>query len=125
MPFSEDQKQFLKTSVGSQRPAAVERLVGDLKMMCAYYSAAEWQEEATMHKAFNALSWDDSAVQKALPGYLASSGTQRARVDYAYNVLCPKPVNEKDPKQTMMHMWLKARLFSYDQQFPFEFNPYS
>eukprot|EP01068_Selenidium_serpulae_P018507 Selendium_serpulae@DN6462_c0_g2_i3.p1 len=105
------------------KPFAVQRLVSDLKMLAAYENAAEWQEQGVMTESFNAFSWDDSNVLKALPQYLKSSGEQRHRVDMAFNALQPRPVDATDPKQSMMELWLKARLHSYDSQSQFNFNP--
>eukprot|EP00928_Gymnodinium_smaydae_P090645 TRINITY_DN74410_c0_g1_i1.p1 TRINITY_DN74410_c0_g1~~TRINITY_DN74410_c0_g1_i1.p1 ORF type:complete len:129 (+),score=35.61 TRINITY_DN74410_c0_g1_i1:57-389(+) len=106
-------------------PAAVERLVGDLKMLAAYETAADWREEKAMEGAFNALSWDDAAVKAALPEYLNATGADRAKVDYAFNALVPRPAQSIDGKQAMMHTWLKARLFTYNKAFPFQFSPYT
>eukprot|EP00929_Paragymnodinium_shiwhaense_P071390 TRINITY_DN3629_c0_g2_i1.p2 TRINITY_DN3629_c0_g2~~TRINITY_DN3629_c0_g2_i1.p2 ORF type:complete len:112 (+),score=39.34 TRINITY_DN3629_c0_g2_i1:68-403(+) len=108
-----------------QGPQAVQRLVGDLKMLAAYETAADWREAKAADAAFNALSWDDEAVKTALPEYLASTGADRAKVDYAFNALVPRPPQSIDGKQAMMHTWLKARLFSYNKAFPFQLNPYS
>eukprot|EP00929_Paragymnodinium_shiwhaense_P071392 TRINITY_DN3629_c0_g3_i1.p2 TRINITY_DN3629_c0_g3~~TRINITY_DN3629_c0_g3_i1.p2 ORF type:complete len:110 (+),score=29.19 TRINITY_DN3629_c0_g3_i1:75-404(+) len=105
-------------------PKAVESLIGDLKMLAAYETAADWRENKAADAAFNALSWDDEAVKAALPEYLASTGADRAKVDYAFNALVPRPPQSIDGKQAMMHTWLKARLFSYNKAFPFQLNPY-
>eukprot|EP00927_Polykrikos_kofoidii_P051798 TRINITY_DN4558_c0_g2_i1.p1 TRINITY_DN4558_c0_g2~~TRINITY_DN4558_c0_g2_i1.p1 ORF type:complete len:129 (+),score=25.62 TRINITY_DN4558_c0_g2_i1:56-388(+) len=104
-------------------PMAVQSLLGDLKMLSAYETAADWREAKAMDAAFNAMSWDDSAVKTALPEYLASTGAERAKVDYAFNAMVPRPPQSIDGKQAMMHTWLKARLFSYNKSFPFQFNP--
>ncbi|CEL98677.1 unnamed protein product [Vitrella brassicaformis CCMP3155] len=124
-PLTADQQTFVTAELAKQKPAAVERLISDLKMIVAYETAADWQEEQAMKMAFNAFSWDDVNVVKALPEYLKSTGSQRARVDYAFNVLMPRPAHTTDVKQSMMALWLKARLFSYDKHFPFQFNPYA
>eukprot|EP00919_Chromeraceae_sp_WS-2016_P025902 GHVR01061232.1.p1 GENE.GHVR01061232.1~~GHVR01061232.1.p1 ORF type:complete len:128 (-),score=19.96 GHVR01061232.1:287-670(-) len=123
--LGEEDLAFLDRNAKATRPAAVERLVSDLKNAAAYHMATESKDPTLMHKAFNSISWDDTRVQAALPSYLNSCGGTRARVDYAYSVLCPKPKDTKDPKQAMMSLWLKARLFSYDEHFPFQFNPYT
>jgi len=91
-----------------------------MKMIVAYETAADWREPKAMDSAFNALSWDDQCVKAALPEYLASSGTDRAKVDTAFNAMIPKPAEAIDPKQAMMHTWMKARLFSYNKSFPFQ-----
>ncbi|PFH37065.1 hypothetical protein BESB_035230 [Besnoitia besnoiti] len=103
----------------------VDRLLGDLKLFAAYDAAAGWQEPKAMESAFQSLSWDDAEVLKALPQYLNCRGEQKRRVDFAYAALCPRPVDEKDPKQTLMSLWMKARLFSYDQKHPFALSPYA
>jgi len=77
-----------------------------------------------MDSAFNAISWDDPVVQAALPKYLEATGSDKAKVDYAFNALVPKPAADIDGRQAMMQTWLKARLFSTNQAFPFQFNPY-
>merc|ERR1712217_295907 len=105
-------------------PSAVESLVSDLKMLAAYETAADWRESKAMDGAFNAISWDDATVKEALPEYLASSGESRAKVDYAFNAMVPRPPEGIDGKQAAMHTWIKARLFSYNKAFPFQFNPY-
>ena len=58
-----------------------------------------------MDKAFNSLSWEDGEVSSALPAYLKASGASRARVDYAFNALVPRPPCNQDGKQAMMHAW--------------------
>ncbi|EPR60219.1 hypothetical protein TGPRC2_214930 [Toxoplasma gondii TgCatPRC2] len=103
----------------------MDRLLGDLKLLAAYDSAAGWQEPKAMESAFQSLSWDDADVLKALPQYLNCRGEQKRRVDFAYAALCPRPVDEKDPKQTLMSLWMKARLFSYDQKHPFVLSPFA
>merc|ERR1712039_462433 len=105
-------------------PKAVQGLVSDLKMLAAYETAADWRESKAMDGAFSALSWDDAAVKAALPEYLASTGESRAKVDYAFNAMVPRPPEAIDGKQAAMHTWIKARLFSYNKAFPFQFNPY-
>ena len=102
-------------------PNAVQSLVSDMKMIVAYETAADWREAGAMDAAFNALSWDDAAVQSALPEYLASSGEERAKVDHAFNGMISRPAADIDGKQAMMHTWMKARLFSYNKAFPFQF----
>merc|ERR1740124_38710 len=92
-----------------------------MKMVVAYETAADWREPKAMDAAFNAISWDDPKVQSALPDYLACSGAERQKVDYAFNAMIPRLPADIDGKQAMMHTWLKARLFSYNKQFPFEF----
>merc|ERR1719195_2465329 len=109
----------------SEDPKAVAGLVSDLKMLAAFETAAEWREKAAMDSAFAAISWDDAAVKKALPEYLASTGSERAKVDYAFNAMVPRPAENIDGKQAVMHTWIKARLFSYNKAFPFQFNPYA
>lgn len=106
-------------------PNATGGLLSDLKMIAAFESAAQWDEPKLMDKAFNAVSWEDPFVATALPKYLAASGANRSRVDYAFNALIPRPPDARDGKQAMMHTWLKARLFAIDSQFPFQLNPYS
>merc|ERR1719215_997096 len=96
-------------AMAQQAPKAVEGLVSDLKMLAAFETAADWREPGAMDKAFKAFSWDDSAVQAALPEYLASTGAARARVDYAFNAMVPRPAEHTDAKQAMMHTWLKAQ----------------
>lgn len=47
----------------------------------------------------------------ALPKYMSvGTGGAKARVDYAFNSLIPRPADPKDVKQTMMHNWLKVRI---------------
>eukprot|EP00918_Siedleckia_nematoides_P022108 GHVU01047574.1.p1 GENE.GHVU01047574.1~~GHVU01047574.1.p1 ORF type:complete len:140 (-),score=25.73 GHVU01047574.1:411-830(-) len=115
------------SSPGGDRdaPRAVDSLVSDMKMYTAYETAADFHEADSMKKAFDCMSWDDSRVLKALPQYLASSGEQKARVDYAFNALYPRPASHTDPKQALMQGWIKARLFYYDSVAPFQFNPYA
>merc|ERR1712113_384548 len=96
-------------------PKAVESLVSDMKMIVAYETAADWREPKAMDSAFNAVSWDDRCVKEALPEYLASGGAERSKVDQAFNAMMPKPAESIDPKQAMMHTWLKARLFAYNK----------
>lgn len=122
--LSGDQRALIQKDLASTPPAAVERLMGDMKMIAAYEAASDWQEDAAMKKAFSSLSWDDPHVLKGLAGYLQSSGQERARVDYAYNALFPRPVDTRDAKQAMMSLWLKSRLFYCDQRFPFQFSPF-
>jgi hypothetical protein len=55
---------------------------------------------------------------------MEAGGAVRARVNYAFNVICPRPADPSDARQAMMHSWLKARLYSIDCQVPFNFNPY-
>eukprot|EP00931_Biecheleriopsis_adriatica_P042844 TRINITY_DN2444_c0_g1_i1.p1 TRINITY_DN2444_c0_g1~~TRINITY_DN2444_c0_g1_i1.p1 ORF type:complete len:111 (+),score=30.94 TRINITY_DN2444_c0_g1_i1:72-404(+) len=105
-------------------PKAVQNLVADLKMLAAYETAADWRETKAMDGAFAAISWDDAAVKAALPEYLASTGTDRSKVDYAFNALVPRPPQDIDGRQAVMHTWLKARLFSYNKAFPFQFSTY-
>eukprot|EP00927_Polykrikos_kofoidii_P064572 TRINITY_DN59925_c0_g1_i1.p1 TRINITY_DN59925_c0_g1~~TRINITY_DN59925_c0_g1_i1.p1 ORF type:complete len:127 (+),score=24.76 TRINITY_DN59925_c0_g1_i1:46-381(+) len=107
----------------AQDPKAVQSLLGDLKMLSAYETAGDWREAKAMEAAFNAMSWDDANVKAALPDYLASTGADRAKVDYAFNALVPRPPHGIDGKQAMMHTWIKARLFSYNRAFPFQLNP--
>eukprot|EP00413_Alexandrium_margalefii_P009079 CAMPEP_0204528112 /NCGR_PEP_ID=MMETSP0661-20131031/9345_1 /ASSEMBLY_ACC=CAM_ASM_000606 /TAXON_ID=109239 /ORGANISM="Alexandrium margalefi, Strain AMGDE01CS-322" /LENGTH=117 /DNA_ID=CAMNT_0051534069 /DNA_START=129 /DNA_END=482 /DNA_ORIENTATION=- len=111
--------------LAGQDPKAVESLVSDLKMLAAYETAADWREQRAMDGAFAAVSWDDAHVKAALPEYVASSGADRAKVDYAFNALVPRPPADIDGKQAAMHTWIKARLFSYNKAFPFQFNPYT
>ncbi|CAK9052347.1 Hypothetical protein SCF082_LOCUS28648 [Durusdinium trenchii] len=117
----------MATQVGSmlgQDPKAVQGLVSDLKMLAAYETAAEWSETKAMDGAFAALSWDDSAVKAAMPEYLKSTGEERMKVDYAFNALVPRSSPDADPRQAVMHTWIKARLFTYNKAFPFKFSPY-
>lgn len=113
------------SSLPSSTTTHMDRLLSDMKMLAAYEAAGDWQEPKAMEAAFNNFSWSDSEVLKALPEYLASKGEQKRRVDFAYTALCPRPVDAKDPKQTLMTLWLKARLFSYDQKHPFNLSPYA
>eukprot|EP00401_Gymnodinium_catenatum_P013498 CAMPEP_0117485872 /NCGR_PEP_ID=MMETSP0784-20121206/15186_1 /TAXON_ID=39447 /ORGANISM="" /LENGTH=111 /DNA_ID=CAMNT_0005280467 /DNA_START=77 /DNA_END=412 /DNA_ORIENTATION=- len=106
-------------------PQAVQRLVADLKMLAAYETAADWRETKAMESSFNAMSWDDPLVKAALPEYLGATGPERMKVDYAFNALVPRPPQNIDGKQAMMHTWLKARLFSYNKAFPFQLNPFA
>merc|ERR1712203_320709 len=108
----------------AEDPKAVAGLVSDLKMLVAFETAAEWREQGAMDGAFAAMSWDDAAVKAALPAYLASSGSERAKVDYAFNALVPRPAESIDGRQAIIHPWVKARLFSYNNAFPFQLNPY-
>ncbi|CAE6946427.1 unnamed protein product [Symbiodinium natans] len=108
-----------------QEPKAVQSLISDLKMMAAYETAADWRETKAMDGAFAAMSWDDATVKAALPEYLKSSGEERAKVDYAFNALIPRPPQSTDGRQAVMHTWIKARLFSYNKAFPFTFSPYA
>eukprot|EP00933_Yihiella_yeosuensis_P028068 TRINITY_DN21880_c2_g1_i1.p1 TRINITY_DN21880_c2_g1~~TRINITY_DN21880_c2_g1_i1.p1 ORF type:complete len:121 (+),score=44.54 TRINITY_DN21880_c2_g1_i1:68-430(+) len=110
--------------LAGQDPKAVQSLVSDLKMLAAYETAADWRETKAMDGAFAAISWDDAAVKAALPEYLAATGEDRAKVDYAFNALVPRPPQGIDGKQAVIHTWLKARLFSYNKAFPFQFSPY-
>mmetsp|Transcript_55326 Transcript_55326/g.154097 ORF Transcript_55326/g.154097 Transcript_55326/m.154097 type:complete len:112 (+) Transcript_55326:83-418(+) len=105
-------------------PKAVQGLIADLKMLAAYETAADWREQKAMDGAFGAMSWDDACVRAALPEYLAATGPERTKVDYAFNALVPRPPQGIDGKQAMMHTWLKARLFSYNKAFPFQLNPF-
>eukprot|EP00403_Amphidinium_massartii_P011152 CAMPEP_0178422406 /NCGR_PEP_ID=MMETSP0689_2-20121128/27158_1 /TAXON_ID=160604 /ORGANISM="Amphidinium massartii, Strain CS-259" /LENGTH=116 /DNA_ID=CAMNT_0020043971 /DNA_START=77 /DNA_END=427 /DNA_ORIENTATION=- len=105
-------------------PKAVESLISDLKMIAAYETAADWREPKAMDAAFASMTWEDAKVKAALPEYLASTGTDRSKVDYAFNALMPRPPADIDGRQSMMHMWLKARLFTYNKAYPFQFNPY-
>eukprot|EP00397_Hematodinium_sp_SG-2012_P061214 GEMP01080732.1.p1 GENE.GEMP01080732.1~~GEMP01080732.1.p1 ORF type:complete len:135 (+),score=27.49 GEMP01080732.1:38-406(+) len=116
--------EFMSKRKSANDSAAVESLLSDLKMLSAYETAANWMEPKAMDKAFNAFTWGDDKIASALPRYLSASPAEKARVDYAFNALVPRPADPKDSKQTMMHSWLKSRLFSYDQAFPFDFNPY-
>merc|ERR1712039_739508 len=109
----------------AQDPQAVAGLVSDLKMLAAFETAAEWREKGAMDGAFAALSWDDAAVKAALPQYLASTGSERSKVDYAFNALVPRPAEGIDGRQAIIHTWIKARLFSYNKAFTFQFNPYA
>eukprot|EP00747_Dinoflagellata_sp_TGD_P164064 gnl/TRDRNA2_/TRDRNA2_183495_c0_seq1.p2 gnl/TRDRNA2_/TRDRNA2_183495_c0~~gnl/TRDRNA2_/TRDRNA2_183495_c0_seq1.p2 ORF type:complete len:110 (+),score=34.75 gnl/TRDRNA2_/TRDRNA2_183495_c0_seq1:79-408(+) len=104
-----------------QDPKAVQQLVSDLKMVVAYETAAEWRETKAMESAFNAFSWEDPAVKAALPKYLESSGEERAKVDAAFAAMLPQGSKTIDPKQEQMQTWLKARLFTYNSAFPFQF----
>merc|ERR1719438_99122 len=106
-------------------PNAVAGLIADMKMLAAFETAAEWRERGAMDSAFAAISWDDAAVKAALPEYLASSGSERAKVDYAFNAMVPRPAENIDGRQAILHTWIKARLFSYNKAFPFQFNPYA
>eukprot|EP00913_Durusdinium_trenchii_P021862 g20542.t1 len=107
-----------------QDPKAVQGLVSDLKMLAAYETAAEWSETKAMDGAFAALSWDDSAVKAAMPEYLKSTGEERMKAHYAFNALVPRSSPDADPRQAVMHTWIKARLFTYNKAFPFKFSPY-
>eukprot|EP00930_Biecheleria_cincta_P035572 TRINITY_DN24460_c0_g1_i1.p2 TRINITY_DN24460_c0_g1~~TRINITY_DN24460_c0_g1_i1.p2 ORF type:complete len:113 (+),score=32.93 TRINITY_DN24460_c0_g1_i1:113-451(+) len=107
-----------------QDPKAVQSLVADLKMLAAYETAADWREQKAADAAFSALSWDDASVKAALPEYLSASGAERSKVDYAFNALCPRPPQDIDGRQAVMHTWIKARLFSYNKAFPFQFSPF-
>mmetsp|Transcript_90224 Transcript_90224/g.258168 ORF Transcript_90224/g.258168 Transcript_90224/m.258168 type:complete len:112 (-) Transcript_90224:57-392(-) len=109
----------------SQDPKAVAGLVADLKMLAAFETAADWREQKAMEAAFSAISWHDAAVKAALPEYLAASSAERAKVDYAFNAMVPRPPQDIDGRQAVMHTWIKARMFSYNKAFPFQFNPYS
>ncbi|CAK0888292.1 unnamed protein product [Prorocentrum cordatum] len=111
-------------ALAGQDPKAVQSLISDLKMLAAYETAADWREPKAMESAFQAVSWDDAAVAKAVPDYLASTGAERAKVDYAFNALVPRPPQDIDGKQAAIHTWLKARLFTYNKAFPFQFGPY-
>mmetsp|Transcript_124089 Transcript_124089/g.264576 ORF Transcript_124089/g.264576 Transcript_124089/m.264576 type:complete len:115 (-) Transcript_124089:76-420(-) len=104
-------------------PKAVASLVSDLKMLAAFETAAEWRETKAMDSAFSAISWDDASVKAALPEYLAANGTDRAKVDYAFNAMVPRPPESIDARQAVIHTWIKARLFSYNKAFPFSFSP--
>merc|ERR1712217_563639 len=115
---------FLLRTIVMSEPKAVESLVSDLKMLAAYETAADWRENKAMDAAFGAISWDDALVKTALPEYLTSSGEDRAKVDYAFNAMVPRPPEAIDGKQAAMHTWIKARLFSYNKALPFQFNPY-
>merc|ERR1719215_1056758 len=105
--------------------SAVQGLVSDLKMLAAFETAADWREQSAMDGAFSAISWDDASVKAALPQYLAASGSERAKVDYAFNALVPRPAESIDGRQAIIHTWIKARMFSYNQAYPFQFNPYA
>eukprot|EP00416_Gambierdiscus_australes_P032413 CAMPEP_0171091998 /NCGR_PEP_ID=MMETSP0766_2-20121228/35443_1 /TAXON_ID=439317 /ORGANISM="Gambierdiscus australes, Strain CAWD 149" /LENGTH=137 /DNA_ID=CAMNT_0011550189 /DNA_START=60 /DNA_END=470 /DNA_ORIENTATION=- len=105
-------------------PKAVETLIADMKMLAAFETAADWREQKAMDAAFAAISWDDPCVKTALPAYLSASSEERAKVDYAFNAMVPRPPANIDGKQAAMHTWIKARLFSYNKAFPFQFNPY-
>ncbi|CAL1145120.1 unnamed protein product [Cladocopium goreaui] len=111
-------------SMLGQDPKAVQNLVADLKMLAAFETAAEWRETKAMDGAFAALSWDDSTVKAAMPEYLNATGEDRAKVDYAFNALVPRQPEDVDPRQAVMHTWIKARLFTYNKAFPFKFSPY-
>merc|ERR1711874_739165 len=116
---------------------AVEGLISDLKMLVAFETAADWRETKAMDSAFNAMSWDDEKVKAALPQYLAATGADRAKVDKAFNALVGEQLDTKvdktfnslvstntsyaDTRQGAMHNWLKARLWSYNSQVPFQF----
>ena len=106
-------------------PQAVASLMSDLKMMCAYETACDWMEPAAADAAFNKISWHDHRVAASVAKYYSAPAEQKARVDYAFNTLCPKPADKKDVRQAMMHTWLKARLLSYDALHPFQFNMYA
>eukprot|EP00920_Eleutheroschizon_duboscqi_P041475 GHVT01099642.1.p1 GENE.GHVT01099642.1~~GHVT01099642.1.p1 ORF type:complete len:175 (+),score=34.39 GHVT01099642.1:458-982(+) len=121
---SEDSLARLSTHLTSSPPCAVGRLLSDMKMLKAYEAAADWHEPKAAEVAFDNFSWDDPHVLSSLPRYLSSRGEQRNRVDYAFNVIHPQPVDPKDVKKGVMTLWLKARLFFYDQQHPFKFNPF-
>mmetsp|Transcript_62206 Transcript_62206/g.116408 ORF Transcript_62206/g.116408 Transcript_62206/m.116408 type:complete len:119 (+) Transcript_62206:94-450(+) len=114
----------VESVLAGQEPKAVQNLVADLKMLAAYETAADWRETKAMDSAFAAMSWDDAAVKAALPDYLKSTGEERAKVDYAFNALIPRPPQSTDGRQAVMHAWIKARLFTYNKAFPFKFNPY-
>merc|ERR1711964_213113 len=106
-------------------PQAVASLVSDLKMLSAYETACDWQEPGAADKAFNRFSWHDHYVAEGVQNFHSATGEQKARVDYAFNCLVPKPAEKTDVRQAMMHQWLKARLFSYDDKYPFNFNMYN
>jgi len=77
-----------------------------------------YEQMATIH-----LSRAD--VTNILRKYLEATGPDRTKVDYAFNALCPRPAQDIDGRQAIMHTWIKARLFSYNKAFPFQFNPYT
>eukprot|EP00746_Dinoflagellata_sp_MGD_P164369 gnl/MRDRNA2_/MRDRNA2_92960_c0_seq1.p1 gnl/MRDRNA2_/MRDRNA2_92960_c0~~gnl/MRDRNA2_/MRDRNA2_92960_c0_seq1.p1 ORF type:complete len:124 (-),score=23.53 gnl/MRDRNA2_/MRDRNA2_92960_c0_seq1:69-440(-) len=120
-----DAQGWISAQLSGRDPKAVSSLVSDMKMVVAYETAADWQEPKAMQNAFEGVSWEDPSVAAAMPRYLSATGADRAKVDYAFNAMIPRPADPKDVKQTMMHTWLKARLFSYNALYPFDFNPYS
>lgn len=117
--MSVEQKTFVENNLATH-PKAFSTLISDLKTISAYETSAVALDQDGMKKAFNNLSWSDANVQAALPAYLSSTGEQRARVDYAYNALFPRTVNEKDAIPAAMGLWMKARLHSYDSVSPFQ-----
>merc|ERR1712224_689004 len=74
-------------------PQAVASLMSDLKMMCAYETACEWMEPAAADAAFNKISWHDNNVSAAVAKYYAAPPETKARIDYAFNALRPKPAD--------------------------------
>merc|ERR1711948_225407 len=86
---------------------------GGHKMLAAFETAADWREQKAMDSAFAAISWEDASVKAALPEYLAASGAERAKVDYAFNAMVPRPPQGIDGRQAVIHTCIKARLFSY------------
>ncbi|KAF8823132.1 hypothetical protein IE077_004467 [Cardiosporidium cionae] len=106
------------------RNTCVRHLLYDMKVLTAYKAAADWQEDAVMERAFNNFSWSDPDVLSSLPEYLNAPAETKKRIDYAFNALFPTPSDPCDTKVTLISTWIKARLFSYDKNFPFEFNPY-
>ena len=108
-----------------QDPKAVEGLVSDLKMLAAYETAADWRESKAMESAFSSISWNDPMVKAALPEYLSASGPDRAKVDYAFNAMVPRPPQDIDGRQAAIHTWVKARMFAYNKAFPFQLSPYA
>ena len=56
--------------------------------------------------------------------YYAAPSDAKAHIDYAFNAFAPKPVDKTDVRQVMIQTWLKARLMSYDEKYPFQFDMY-
>jgi len=102
-------------------PHATVHLLSDLKMLSAYDTAKKWVQPKAQQLAFNAFTWEDKKVSKALPEYLSASAEEKQRVEFAFKHLVPTPADPADAQQTQMHNWLKSRLFTYDKDFPFEY----
>ncbi len=43
----------------------------------------------------------------ALPMYLAASPAERAKVDYAFNAMVPRPPQDIDGRQAVIHTWIR------------------
>mmetsp|Transcript_96083 Transcript_96083/g.200722 ORF Transcript_96083/g.200722 Transcript_96083/m.200722 type:complete len:108 (+) Transcript_96083:56-379(+) len=104
-----------------KKVSAVAKLQGDLKLLAAFEAAAEWKEQASMERAFRAISWDDPQVKAVLPEYVLASPADRAKVDYAFGALVPRAPQGDDPREAVIHTWIKARLFAYNKVAPFKF----